>query len=467
MEANLRGGLGSSWKKRVVALLTAALLVTEQGFSIYAAAADVVEGVQTGGQLNLGGNIGNRGTLPQLPASGVPNLGVNVEVPATADLNQAELVGPGATIGAQVEPTVLQTVEGPSNGPQAEAGVELSQVHPAVAEELTTPITHADTGVAAAPKNVEAQTGGLSQALAKPQKSSGSMFSLFSRFFDRRAKSAASDQTPSVLAQGAAPVIAARDGQAPQKPTLAPAGQTEKKDAPAVSRRFVEFNVQYLKDIKSIFKSSATKPNKQDYIYLATKTFGINLIVRTAFAIKGVHSGQIPLMRAILATSWYQLQDAGFTVFGQTYMKFLGKMTGMIRIGKAKLGDLGFVYVQLVASEFINRLVLGPLGENPLVYSPHGIGLLLLNNLQGMISGGLLVPVINKARKAGLISEKASNNLYQLTSLTMHLGLLATFGYQSLFTTLTTILMVLSWSLYIGLSFFAKEKPELADGGKL
>jgi hypothetical protein len=464
-EGNFRRG----WRKTVATLLTAALLVTEQGLSFYAAAADIVENVKVGGQVNLGGtgNMGGRGFVPQLPVSGIQNLGVNVVVPTGVDAAQVEPSVPGVSVGAQIDPTISPVVNGPATVPQVENAVELNPVQAVVAGEAVEPSIAAQTGIAAAPKTVESQTGGLSQALSQPEKSSGSLFSLFSRFFDRRAKTSASDPTPSVVAQGAAPVIADRDDQAPQKPTLAPAGQTEKKDAPAVSRRFVEFNVQYLKDIKSIFKSSATKPNKQDYVYLLTKTFGLNLIVRTAFAIKGVHSGQIPLMRAILATSWYQIQDAAFTVFGQTYMKFLGKMTGMIRVGKAKLGDLGFVYVQLVASEFINRLVLGPLGENPLVYSAHGIGLLLLNNLQGMISGGLLVPVINKARKAGLISEKTSNNLYQLTSLTMHLGLLATFGYQSLFTTLTTILMVLSWSLYIGLSFFAKEKPELDNGGKL
>jgi hypothetical protein len=148
-------------------------------------------------------------------------------------------------------------------------------------------------------------------------------------------------------------------------------------------------------------------------------------------------------------------------------MKFLGKMTPMLRIGPAKLGDLLFVYVQLVASEFINRLVLGPLGENPLVYSWHGIGLLLLNNLQGMISGGLIVPVINKMKAAGVIGEKTSSNLYQLASLTMHLGLLATFGYQHLFTVLTTILMVLSWAAYIGFSFWHKDKGGATEGGKL
>lgn len=256
---------------------------------------------------------------------------------------------------------------------------------------------------------------------------------------------------------------AARSGlEAASAEKAAPAeAAVAKAPAPGVGRKFFEFNVQYLKDIKKLFAESATKPNKQDYMFLVTKTFGLNLAVRVAFAIKGVSSGDLGLTRAILSTAWYQLQDAFFTVFGQTYMKFLGKMTGMLRIGNAKIGDLLFVYVQLVASEFINRLVLGPIGENPLVYSFGGIGLLLLNNLQGMVSGGLLVPVINKMRAAGLISEKTSNYLYQAASLTMHLGLLATFGYQGLFTVLTTALMILSWTAYIGLSFFAKPKPGL------
>lgn len=239
----------------------------------------------------------------------------------------------------------------------------------------------------------------------------------------------------------------------PSRSGLAPAQKA--------GRKFIEFNVQYLRDIKKIFAESATKPNKQDYMWLVTKTFGLNLAIRAAFAVKGVNGGDLTLERAILSTAWYQIQDAVFTVFGQTYMKFLGKMTGMLRIGNAKLGDLLFVYAQLVGFEFLNRLVLGPIGENPLVYSAGGIGLLLLNNLQGMASGGLIIPVINKLRAAGLISEKTSNYLYQAASLTMHLGLLATFGYQGLFTVLTTALMILSWTAYIGLSFFTKPKPGL------
>ncbi|MBI3552277.1 MAG: hypothetical protein HY077_07145 [Elusimicrobia bacterium] len=443
------------WRKALAVLLASALLAAEQGSSFYAAAADVVEGAKVSAQVNLGGtgNLGKQPAAPQLLPSGNQDLGVNVEIPAVGDSVRVEPAAAGAANpNARVE-TILP----------AQAGGQPVVVSPQsipIAAPAATPATvvSPENGAPVADKMVEAQTGGLSRELSQPAKSSGSFFTLFTRFFDRRSKSSVPGAWGAASHQ-AVEVSAPRREEASAQPLAAAPGQSRTKEAPAVSRRFIEFNAQYLKDIKSIFAASKTKPNRQDYVYLLTKTFGINLIIRTAFAVKGVHDGQLGLVRAVASTSWYQLQDALFTVFGQTYMKFLGKMSGMLRIGRAKLGDLLFVYVQLVASEFVNRLVLGPLGENPLVYSAHGIGLLLLNNLQGMISGGLLVPVINKMRDAGVISEKTSNNLYQLASLTMHLGLLATFGYQHVFTILTTAIMILSWSLYIGFSFFYKGKP--------
>lgn len=227
------------------------------------------------------------------------------------------------------------------------------------------------------------------------------------------------------------------------------------------SRRFIEFNPQLLARIKEIFAASMTRPNRQDYLYLATKTFGLNLAIRLAFMTRGVMSGELALLRAVLSTSWYQLQDAVFTVFGQTYMKFLGQMTGLLRIGNARVGDFLFIYFQLCFFEFLNRLVLGPLGETPLVTSASGIALILLNILQGMASGGPLVPAINQMRRAGIISHSTMMHFYQLASLSMHFGLFATFGFQTFYAVLTGAVLVLSWSGYILFSTGFKD-PDFA-----
>jgi hypothetical protein len=204
-----------------------------------------------------------------------------------------------------------------------------------------------------------------------------------------------------------------------------------------------------------------TVPNKQDYFYLLTKTFGVNLVVRSLFAIKGYQSGDLPLERAIASTSWYQIQDIVFTVFGQTYMKFLGKMTGMFRILNAKIGDFLFVYFQFCFFEFLNRLILGPIGENPIVYTWAGIGLIFLNNLQGLASGGPLVPAINKIRKAGFISHSTMMHFYQLGSLCFYFGLFASFGYQTIYALLTGSVMIFAWGSYITFSAFFKD-PNIA-----
>ena len=236
-------------------------------------------------------------------------------------------------------------------------------------------------------------------------------------------------------------------------------GEETKSDAQ--TRGLLEFEPKYLalSNMKATFASCSTKPNRQDYMYLATKTFGLNLAVRLFFTVAAVRKGDLPVMRAIASTSWYQFQDTVFTVFGQTYMKFLGRMTGMLRIGPLYLGDLSFVYVQLCFFEFLNRLVLGPLGENPLVYTWHGIGLIFVNILQGMLSGGPLIPAINKMRKAGAISHNTMMHLYQLSSLTMQFGLLASFGYQKFYFFLTSATLLLSWSSYAAFSTFFRD-PE-------
>jgi hypothetical protein len=233
-------------------------------------------------------------------------------------------------------------------------------------------------------------------------------------------------------------------------------------DVPAaetVSSGFVEFKPDMLRRAPQLLRECWTTPNRQDYMYLVTKTFGLNLVVRLFFTVAAVKRGDLPVLRAVASTTWYQLQDTIFTVFGQTYMKFLGRMTGMLRVGPAYIGDFTFVYVQLCFFEFLNRLVLGPLGENPLVYTWHGMTLIFINIIQGMISGGPLIPAINKMRRAGVISHSTMMHFYQLTSLTMQFGLFASFGYQRFYFLLTTGTLVLSWGGYAIFSLFYQDAP--------
>jgi hypothetical protein len=227
-------------------------------------------------------------------------------------------------------------------------------------------------------------------------------------------------------------------------------------------RSFFEFHPDMLRRVPELLREQWTVPNRQDYMYLATKTFGLNLVVRVFFMILPVRSGGLALMRAATALTWYQLQDTIFTVFGQTYMKFLGRMTGMLRVGPIWLGDFSFVYFQLCFFEFLNRLVLGPLGQNPLVYTWHGMGLIFVNIIQGMISGGPLIPAINKMRRAGVISHSTMMHCYQLSSLTMQFGLFASFGYQYFYFLLTTATLVFSWGSYALFSLFFLDPPRRA-----
>jgi hypothetical protein len=227
-------------------------------------------------------------------------------------------------------------------------------------------------------------------------------------------------------------------------------------------RAFFEFHPDMLRRAPELLKENWTTPNRQDYMYLATKTFGLNLVVRLFFTVKAVRSGGLPVLRAAASLTWYQLQDTIFTVFGQTYMKFLGRMTGMLRVGPVWLGDFSFVYVQLCFFEFLNRLVLGPLGENPLVYTWHGMALIFVNIIQGMVSGGPLIPAINKMRRAGVISHSTMMHCYQLSSLTMQFGLFASFGYQHFYTLLTGATLILSWGSYALFSLFFLDPPRQA-----
>ena len=110
-----------------------------------------------------------------------------------------------------------------------------------------------------------------------------------------------------------------------------------KESGPQGPRGFVEFKPDMLRQAPALLRECWTRPNRQDYMYLVTKTFGLNLVVRVFFMIMPVRSGGLALLRAAAALTWYQFQDTVFTVFGQTYMRFLGRMTGMLRVGPAYL----------------------------------------------------------------------------------------------------------------------------------
>jgi hypothetical protein len=223
----------------------------------------------------------------------------------------------------------------------------------------------------------------------------------------------------------------------------------------------IGFDPAVPRNIVSILKSCITRPNKQDLFYVGTKSLGLNMAIKITFATINVLNGSLPFARAICSTIWYQSQDVFFTLFGQTYMKFLGKMSRMLRVGRGYYGDLLFCFIQFTCFEIFNRTILGPLGENPLAYTWAGIALILRNNLQGMISGGPTSPAIIRARRCGAISHKAMMHIYQLCGLTFHFGTFAAFGYQRTFTVLTTTQMVCSWGAFIIFSVFFKD-PQFA-----
>ncbi|MFH2201504.1 MAG: hypothetical protein ABIJ96_00165 [Elusimicrobiota bacterium] len=416
-------------RKLLASVITASLLVAQQGFSFSAQAAIKVNLAATSGGSSAaaaaGGVIGANSALNNLKLSA---QGLNLKTGVLPSVNMPNVSVNGAV--GNVETVLPLSVAAPTMEAKKAQGVgtvsaaEVPAAAPALARN-------------GHQKTVMRRAARIQQALGK--KTATELHQLFDN-----ARQA-----------GAENFVGAEESGA-KKPAvkLKPAAE-----APVKKRRLIEFRPEVIKGIKEAFRSSWTRPNKQDYTYLVTKTFGVNLAVRLGFVIQGVMGGTLPLLRAILSTTWYQAQDAVFTVFGQTYMKFLNKMTGLLRIHNAEVGDFLFIYTQLVFFEFLNRLVLGPLGANPLVYSWAGIGLIFLNIIQGMIAGGPLIPAINKMHKAGVIKHSTMMHLYQISSLTMHLGLFATFGFQSIFTLLSTILMFISWGLYLYFTAFYKPPP--------
>lgn len=203
------------------------------------------------------------------------------------------------------------------------------------------------------------------------------------------------------------------------------------------------------------WRASFRRPGRRDYAYLATKTFGFNLAVRAAFACSAV-AGGVSWPRAAASLSWYQFQDAVFTLFGESYLNLLSRAHGVLSVGGWEIGDLAFVYAQLCASELLTRLLLGPAGDTPSVLTAAGLGLVFVNVAQGMLAGGAIAPAIGKARRAGLFGERFAVHAYQISGLTIHLGLLASFGHQVLYAWATGLLSILSWSFYLGLTVLPK-----------
>lgn len=196
--------------------------------------------------------------------------------------------------------------------------------------------------------------------------------------------------------------------------------------------------------LRRLFAECYRRPERQDWVYLWTKAFGVNLAVRGAFLGAAAARGDMGAARALWAGVWYQAQDALFTLYGRTYMNLVARADKAL--GPA--GGFVFVYFQLCGFELLNRLMLGPVGQNAPVTEPAGALLVFVNTLQGMVAGGPLVPALGRLRAAGLVSERAAGHLYQASGLTLHLGLLATFGFQTAYAVATGLLFALSWGAY-------------------
>lgn len=208
--------------------------------------------------------------------------------------------------------------------------------------------------------------------------------------------------------------------------------------------RLIELRPEDLRGLRACLVA----PERVDWAYLAAKSLGLNLALRAALASTSVLAGGPAASRAAASMAWYQLQDAIFTLYGRSYMNVLARASGALRVAGLPVGDLALAYLQCALSELLCRLMLGPAGDTPWVLSPSGLAVLLLNVAQGLAAGGSIVPAINQARRAGAIGESAAAHLYQLSGLTIHSGLLATFGYQALHGWVTGLLTLSSWLIY-------------------
>ena len=211
-------------------------------------------------------------------------------------------------------------------------------------------------------------------------------------------------------------------------------------------------------NMRVILLSQYTPPRRDEYFYVMFKASFINLAVRSYFILNSFAKGEVPLYIACLSLVWNQIQDCLFTLHGQTYMRFLAKINGSIEIFHLKCGDLIFIMNMMFVLELLNRLMLGPVGDNPPAYTLKGIGLIWLNVVQLMVSASTNDSIVNKLIKSGLINHSAAMHLYQLLGFTLHFGLLGTFGYQKLYVVTTTAQLTINLTVYIFLTSFPRPK---------
>lgn len=185
-------------------------------------------------------------------------------------------------------------------------------------------------------------------------------------------------------------------------------------------------------------------PGAEERRWLLYKTFGLNLAARLAFLAPASAAGTVPATQAAWALAWWQLQDAAFTWHGRAWLALLSRAAA-----SARGGDLAVSFLVLCMGEWVTRLLLGPAAGNPPVQGLEGSALVALNVWQGMVAGGPLVPALARLRDRGRLSETAAARLYQLSGLAMHLGLLATFGWQRLHAALTALLALAAWSAWL------------------
>lgn len=218
-------------------------------------------------------------------------------------------------------------------------------------------------------------------------------------------------------------------------------------------KKWFEFNYHIFTNMWPILMSCRTMPGKDEFYYVLFKSCAINMSMRTYFILDFVHDGDVELIYGTLSLVWYQFQDVFFTLFGQTYFKFLSQVSDMIKIREARVGDFFFTMAMLFVMEWSNRIILGPLGDNPSALSPAGVALVFFNLVEGMISGGPVDPAINKLRESGLISHRTAMHIFQIAGLTLLFGLFATFGYQKLYDILMGVQFTLATSVYVMLTF--------------
>ena len=233
------------------------------------------------------------------------------------------------------------------------------------------------------------------------------------------------------------------------------------------ANKWFYFDVELFNSIPQIFHACKTTPARNDFLYVIFKTSLINLAARSYFIMVELEDEELELTYAILSLTWYQLQDCVFTIFGQTYMKFLGKIGPLVRIYGAEFGDLCFVLVILFVLEFSNRLILGPLNGNYAAYTWQGMLTILYNLIQGIVSSGPVDPTINKLRTRGIISHTTAMHIFQIMGLSLLFGLLATFGYQTLHAIVLATQFTIFSSIYICLIIFKNPAARLRNAGRM